>query len=62
MREQLLTEKEVAEMLGVTTDALRKRRWLQREPSYVKIGRSVRYREAVVNEFILKGEVLAKRP
>ncbi len=40
---QYLEEREVAKLLGVSVQTLRNRRFLGRPPSYVKLGRSVRY-------------------
>jgi hypothetical protein len=50
--DRLLTETEVAGRLGVKVATLRKRRLLQRPPAYHKIGRSVRYASADVEQFL----------
>ena len=40
---KLLTEQQVAEQLSITTNTLRKWRWLGKGPTFIKIGAAVRY-------------------
>ena len=40
---KLLTEEQVAEQLSITTNTLRKWRWLGKGPTFIKIGAAVRY-------------------
>jgi len=53
----LLTEKEAAKRLGVSIKTLQNRRLNRREPSYVKIGRLVRYKPEVIEAFISENTV-----
>jgi hypothetical protein len=53
--EQLLTEAEVAKRLSWSVKTLQRRRWLGLPPEFVKIGRSVRYRESVIKSLIEAG-------
>ena len=57
----LMNENEVASLLGITVATLRKRRLFQRPPAYLKIGRSVRYARADVEQFVASQRVEAKR-
>ncbi len=52
---KLLTEKEVAALLGVSTSWLQKRRVNMLPPAYIKIGSMVRYEPAAVDAFIAAG-------
>lgn len=55
---QLITEREAAKLLGWTVQALQKRRFEGKEPSYIKLGtKSVRYDMADLKEFIKKCRV-----
>jgi hypothetical protein len=51
--DRLLTQTEVVDRLGVKVATLRKRRLLQRPPAYHKIGRSVRYASADIEQFLI---------
>lgn len=48
----LLRPEEVASRLGVTVNTLAIWRHYRRGPSFLKIGRQVRYPEELVNEFL----------
>lgn len=53
MMDKLLTPADVSEMLAVTSGALAQLRYLGTGPKYVKLtGRSVRYRERDVEEWV----------
>lgn len=54
-RPKLLTEKEVAALLGVSTSWLQKRRVNMLPPDYIKIGAMVRYEPSAVDAFIAAG-------
>ena len=56
-RTALLTERDVAALLGVSTSWLQKRRMNMLPPAYVKIGAMVRYEPADVDRFIAAGGV-----
>ena len=58
----LLTENQVAALLGITVGTLRKRRLFQRPPVNHKIGRSVRYARADVERFLAEQRVEPRRP
>ncbi|MFB9222327.1 helix-turn-helix domain-containing protein [Paracoccus cavernae] len=49
---RLLTQKEVAEILGVSEKWIERDRWVERRIPFTKIGRSVRYRAADLNAYI----------
>jgi predicted DNA-binding transcriptional regulator AlpA len=57
----LLNENQVAACLGITVATLRKRRLLGRPPAYHKIGRSVRYSAADIEQFIASQRVDVRR-
>jgi predicted DNA-binding transcriptional regulator AlpA len=48
----LWNEVEVAERLGIQVSTLRKRRLQRRPPAWIKVGRSVRYEPADVEQFV----------
>jgi predicted DNA-binding transcriptional regulator AlpA len=48
----LLTEKEVSELLSISLATLRRRRTEGRPPQFVKIGASVRYRTEDIDAFV----------
>jgi predicted DNA-binding transcriptional regulator AlpA len=56
--DRLLTETEVAHRLGWSRKTLQRRRWLQEQPGWIKIGASVRYSERVIELFIEDGRHL----
>lgn len=56
----LLTLSEAAKRLGLRVSTLRFWVW-QRKIEHVKVGRSVRVRDAVVNDIIERGTVPARR-
>jgi predicted DNA-binding transcriptional regulator AlpA len=56
-RPPLLTEKQVAVLLGVSTSWLQKRRVNKLPPDYRKIGAMVRYEPSAVEKFIAAGAV-----
>jgi predicted DNA-binding transcriptional regulator AlpA len=47
-----LNEHQVSSMTGLSLGSLRNWRWLGKGPVYVKIGRSVRYKESDILEFM----------
>lgn len=49
---KLLTQKETAEILGVSEKWLERDRWVERRVPFTKIGRFVRYRAADLNAYI----------
>ena len=49
---KLLTEEQVAEQLSITTNTLRKWRWLGKVPAFIKIGAAVRYEADTLATFI----------
>ncbi|GFO59230.1 hypothetical protein GMST_15550 [Geomonas silvestris] len=49
---RLLDQKEVAEMLGVSTKTLECWRWKKIGPEYIKIGRLARYMDSVIMAYI----------
>ena len=55
-----LSEQEVSNILGFTMKALQKRRWLGQPPSYLKIGRLVRYRLSDIQDFLDSCRVSAR--
>jgi predicted DNA-binding transcriptional regulator AlpA len=60
---QLLNEERAAEILSVTTAALRRWRRELRGPRYVKVGRLIRYRESDLETWIdqnTKGPITRK--
>lgn len=59
MKERLLNEKEVAEMLGLSRSTLQKRRHYGKKPCFKKLGSSVRYKLSDINEFIEENSVWA---
>ena len=52
---KLLTETEVAALLGWRVTTLQRRRWLGVPPEFLKIGRSVRYDPEVIAAFVASG-------
>jgi predicted DNA-binding transcriptional regulator AlpA len=55
MSNRLLNEAEAAERLGWSKRTLQRRRWQRLPPSFIKIGRSVRYDPAAIDAFIAHG-------
>jgi predicted DNA-binding transcriptional regulator AlpA len=55
MVHRLLNEAEAAERLGWSKRTLQRRRWQRLPPSFIKIGRSVRYHPANIDDFIALG-------
>lgn len=54
----LLTEEEATDYLGgIPTGTLRQWRYLNRGPTYVKVGRHVRYRRSDLDAYIEAGRV-----
>jgi len=49
---KLLTEEQVAEQLSITTNTLRKWRWLGKGPAFIKMGAAVRYESDTLATFI----------
>lgn len=60
-QERLLTEKDVADRLNVNVQTLRNWRFQGRNLPYVKIGRSVRYKDGVVADFIEENTVAPEK-
>lgn len=52
----LLLPEELAERLNVSEYTLRQWRWQGRGPSFVKVGRGVRYKESAVQEYLASSE------
>lgn len=50
-------EKEAAKKLGVAVQTLRNWRHIRRGPAYIKLGRSVRYRNEDILDFIEKNRI-----
>lgn len=50
--ERLLTRREAAEHLGFAPQTLARYAWLGKGPAVVKVGRSVRYRKADLEEWV----------
>ena len=51
-RNDLLTEKQVAEKTGLSIKTLQAWRWYGKGPKYVKLGKSVRYKVGDVLDWI----------
>lgn len=49
---RLLTEQEAGELLGWSIKTLQMRRWKSQPPTFIKIGRSVRYAISDIQDFI----------
>jgi len=64
MVEKLMTETEVAERLAACVQTLRKDRLTGagQYPRFIKLGRSVRYRESDVAEFVASREAYSYTP
>lgn len=60
MSEKLLTAKEAAELLNLTTHTLAQYRWKGIGPKFLKLGHLVRYREADLRDWI--GQPLVRTP
>lgn len=56
-----LTEKQVSEMTGLALPTLRNDRFLGRRLPYIKIGKSVRYNEADVIDFMESHKIQTNR-
>lgn len=54
---ELLTEREAAKMLTISVETIRAWRKLGKGPIYQKIGRSVRYRTDMIEQFVEDGKV-----
>lgn len=54
LEDRLMTEKEAAERYGISVRTFQAWRVKGSGPSYCKIGRSVRYRQSDLNDFIKK--------
>lgn len=50
--ETILTTEQAAEMLGMSERTLENWRWKREGPSYIKLGRSIRYRKTDVENWI----------
>lgn len=53
----LLDEREAARQLKLSVSTLQQRRFKRKDPAYVRIGRSVRYRMEDLEEFISKSRI-----
>jgi len=51
----LLTDLQAAELLGLKPATLRRWRWVGDGPTFIKLGRSVRYDAEVIEQFIEAG-------
>ena len=56
----LIKEKMVSELTGMSLETLRNHRWLGKGIPYIKIGRSVRYLESDVQNFLDQLKVQTK--
>ena len=50
--DELLTERQAAQLLTWTVKTLQARRWLKQPPVYLKLGRSIRYRRSDLEAFL----------
>lgn len=50
--EKLLTQDDVAKILGVSTKTLEYWRWQKTGPNYIKLGRLVRYMRPEIDSYI----------
>lgn len=55
---ELMTAQQVARLLGVSTETLRKWRAKRKCLPYVRVGRHIRYRAADVAAFVERGTVM----
>ena len=55
MKNILLTDLQAAELLGLKPATLRRWRWVGDGPTFIKLGRSVRYDTEVIEQFIEAG-------
>ena len=53
-----MTEKQIAEMLGISRSTLQKMRFLRRGIPYTKIGRSVRYKKMDVERYMEEKKIV----
>ena len=53
--EDLIDENEAASRLGLSVKTLRRNRWSGKRPYFIKLGRSVRYEPAEIEDFIQSG-------
>lgn len=60
MDNRLLGQKEVAEMIGMSTYWMEAQRFKRTGIPFIKIGRAVRYRESQVREWIAEREVATR--
>ena len=58
--ETLLTPEQTAKLLQVKTNTLKQWRWGNMGPSYVKVGRMVRYNQNNLNEYIARNTTNTK--
>ena len=56
MRERLLTIKEIAKILSIRPKTIYQWKWLKKNLTFIKIGRSLRVSEIDLIEFIKKGK------
>ncbi len=47
-----LSEEEAAPILGFTVATLRKHRWERKPPTFLKVGRKIRYRLSDLQEYL----------
>ena len=59
-QEKCVTELKVSELTGMSLATLRNHRWLGKGIPYIKIGRSVRYFESDVQDFLNQLKVQTK--
>lgn len=59
---ELMTAQQVARLLGVSTETLRKWRAKRKCLPYVRVGRHIRYRAADVGAFVERGTVMPAWP
>jgi len=55
--DNMLNDREAAQLLGKRVQTLRNWRSLKRGPAYIKLGRSVKYRIEDLQEYILRSRI-----
>ena len=59
--ERYLTEKQVSEMTGLALATLRNKRYFGEEPTYIKVGRSVRYALSDIVNFMESKKIMPRQ-
>ena len=50
----LLVEGEIAQQIGVSLPTIRRWRYERKGPAYIRMGRTIRYRQEDIDEFIAR--------